>query len=89
MSFGIRKTSLPWLLAAALTGAAQAATTLPALNLNTYKVTGTGPVTFVEAPYGSTGPGSESDPYTPFSDYQAKTGQDTQSTCTSASSATC
>jgi hypothetical protein len=64
-------------------------TTLPALNLNTYKVTGTGPVTFVEAPYGSTGPGSESDPYTPFSDYQAKTGQDTQSTCTSASSSTC
>ena len=33
MSFGI-KTSLPWLLAVALTGAAQAATTLPALNID-------------------------------------------------------
>jgi hypothetical protein len=67
----------------------QCGTTQPALNLNTYKVTGTGPVTFVDAPNGSTGPGSATAPYTPFSTYQAETGQDPQSTCTSASSATC
>jgi hypothetical protein len=67
----------------------QCGTTQPALNLNTYKVTGTGAVTFLVAPYGSTGPGSDTAPYTPFSTYQAKTGQDPQSTCTSASSTTC
>ncbi|WP_435178202.1 right-handed parallel beta-helix repeat-containing protein [Actinacidiphila sp. bgisy145] len=63
--------------------------TQPKLNLNTYKVTGTGAVTFVVAPYQSTGTGSASDPYTPFSTYQSATGQDPQSTCTSTSSTTC
>ncbi|MEU6850854.1 right-handed parallel beta-helix repeat-containing protein [Actinacidiphila alni] len=63
--------------------------TQPKLDLNTYKVTGTGPVTFVVARNGSTGTGSAADPYTPFSAYQSATGQDPQSTCTSASSSTC